>query len=463
MIYRERLFKKELRRSYLNSLSGGRRQFFMCVLMTLLTFAAHMLLRLAFEIVLTEYLPALTPPGSFSVAYSCNLTAYIFYIVYLSVKPDAGVLSELRDNKWYLFSKMGYKADRIIFFKTLVSLSSAVSVYAACFVTVSAISYALKYYFFAPYFLPFLVSGVLGVLLCAELLILSSLLSGGNNKTTRLIFLSALIINEVLKFTLGYYRLIGDEALMQNTANLFLPRYSLYCVIMAILVLILPLFFNSAIRRKSGYYLLKNEIGGIVSCGEQVFIGPDELDNVRKGSPLAIMARVILAFVLFASLICNSFILTASLSSSSREFSIFGYIPYVFRSATMEPLIRKNDLALFKKIDSQYPISVGDVVLFKSSPGSTEISVMKVTEVRDGNLTVDYLKYPIVYTPGSLKESVSRGKVYGVFYASNHIWGTIILLINTLPGRVLTILLPAAFLIFPKQLLAFLRRPKKAE
>ncbi len=463
MIYRERLFKKELRRSYLDGLSGSRRLFVMCVILALSTFGVHMLLQLAFETALPEYIADFTTPGTFSVMYSFNLTAFVLFAVRLIAKPDAGVLSEFKGNKWYLLSKMGYKTSRILFFKTVVSISAALFVYAAGFAIASAVSGALNYYFTPTYILSFFISGAFGVLLYTELMIFASLASGGGKKNTRIIFLSAFILDWALKLALGYFGIIGDGNLMLSVSNLFSPRISPYGAVRAALVFIMPFFIYSALRKKSGYYLLKNEIGGVIRYGERVFIGPDELEDARRKSLPAILVQTLLAFVLFVSLLCNSVILTASLYSSSGEFSFFGYMPYVFRSATMEPLIYKNDLAVFKKIDSQYPISAGDVVLFKSSPESTEISVMKVTEVRDDKLIVDYLKYPILYSPGSLKETVSRSKIYGIFFAGNRILGTVILLINTLPGRILTILLPAALLIFPRQLMDFMRRLRKSD
>ena len=462
MIYKNSKFSKEIRESYIDSLSSKRRMSFLCIFLAMLTIIVYLLLQMMYDSVITELMPELMLPSYFTIAYTYNWVAYIFFSYYFMAKYNSMTLSEIGENKWYMLSKMGYNSTGIIFYKMLTSIALVLFIYGAGFVIAMLVASIFKFTMVWGYFLPAFVAGGLNVLLAVEFTLVISLFSD-NKITAKNRFLIALFLSEILKIVLGYYKLITNKVLMVNVINLFMPQHSLYPILSLAVAVIVTIIAYWGAKKKSNFYSLKNEVGGvtIVTYNDNKIIHPAKHRKHRILSLPSLLAKFVLMLILLCSIAFNVLILIASLSSTTKEFSIFGYIPYIVQSTTMENTIYKNDLSLFKKIDSQYPLEVGDVVLFESASDSNKVFIMSVVKIENDKIVADYLKYPVLAKSGELQETVSRSKVYGLFYTNNRMIGAIILFINTFPGRVLTLFVPLILLFFYSQISDVYKRFKK--
>jgi len=463
MIYRNSTFSKEIRQSYIDSLSSKRRLFLMCLFLALITIVLHLLIQITEESVMVELFPELLLPSYFTIAYTYNLVAYVFFAVYFITKYNNMTLSEIGENKWYLLSKMGYNVAGVILYKMFTTVVIVMILYTAGFALTMLLASLFKYVFVIDYFLPAYASGALNVLLIVQSALVISLYSESKVHARNSLII-AIIINEVLKITLGYYKLTTDRVLMISIRNLFDPQNSVYGIILLAAVLVIILFSYIGAKKKSNYYTLKGDVRGITIVrhdGSKIISPHGQKKHVVLSIP-AILSKVILALILICSIAFNVLILIASLGSNTREFSVFGYIPYIIKSRTMEDTIYKNDLALFKRIDSQYPLNVGDVVLFGSETDSTDVYIMEVVNIDGEKVVTDMKQYPVLVEEGALQQLVNRKNIYGLFYDNYRVLGAVVLFINTFPGRIISLFLPVLMLFFYSQISGFIKRFKAA-
>ena len=462
MIYKSSLINKEIRQSYLDSLSSKKKLSFMCLFLAMLTIIIYLLLQIMYDSVLTELVPEIMLPSYFTITYLYNWVAYIFFASYFMVKYQSMTLTEINENKWYMLTKMGFHCTKIILNKMLMSLFIVLGVYTVGLAAAILVASIFKFTFVWSYFLPAFSAGALNVLLTVEFILVISLFAK-NKATAKNRFLTTLAVSEALKIALGYYKLVTNRVLMMDVMNLVRPEISLYPILSLAVAVILPLFAYFGARNKSNFYTLKSDVGAvtIVTYNDNRVIRPSTRKRHKIFSLPSLFAKVVLMLVLVGSILFNILILVASLGSSTSEFSVFGYIPYIIKSSTMEPAIYKNDLALFKKIDSQYPLSKGDIILFADEAEGDEVFIMSVVKADGELITTDYLKYPPAVGKSELQETVRRGSVYALFFDNYRIIGAIILFINTFPGRVLTLFVPLLMLFFYPQIVQFSRMIKK--
>ncbi|NLL46040.1 MAG: hypothetical protein GX250_04420, partial [Clostridiales bacterium] len=398
-----------------------------------------------------------------TMTYTYNLVAYFFFAVYFIAKFSNMTLSEIGENKWYLLSKMGYNVTRVILYKMFTTIVIVMMLYTTGFALAMLLSSLFKYVFVIDYFLPAFVSGALNVLLIVQAALVFSLFSQSKNQAKNYI-LVVIIVNEVLKFALGYYKLVTNRVLMSNVLNLFDPDNSIYGIVLLTAVSVLALFSYIGARKKSDYYSLKGDVSGLTIVkhdGSKIISPHGKKNNVVLSIP-SILFKALLVFILICSMAFNALILIASLGSNTKEFSVFGYIPYIIKSQTMEDAIYKNDLALFKRIDSQYPLEAGDIVLFPNPDNSNDVYIMEVVDIEGENVVTDMKKYPVLVEKGKLQQIINRKAIYGLFYDNYRVLGAIVLFINTFPGRVISLFLPVIMLFFYSQITAFIRRFKAA-
>jgi hypothetical protein len=162
---------------------------------------------------------------------------------------------------------------------------------------------------------------------------------------------------------------------------------------------------------------------------------------------------ILIAIIVFI-LVLNLFFIAINASTPGKEIAIRGTIPYVFQSRTMEPAIMLNDLVYFQKIDSEYPLSEGQIILFRDG---NIAYVERIIEQTENELIVDIDNYPSMTQPGTMLKSVSRLDVYGVYSGRSRWLGVLILFANTTVGRLLFLLVPAVLLYYHKQLIKYLK------
>ncbi len=460
MIYKASQYKRELRRPQLDCFSGRISLFAIAPFLAAVSIALHLLLRLAPEIGFFTYLPDLLRPRSLPFAYTYNLTAYIFFILLFTYKLGKAPLYELRENKWYLISKMGYNAALIRVFKVLSFLLLDLLSYAVglifAFIAITLLSLDID----TAYLLPSLAAGALQMLLLALFASLASLYSDTKSEARAFLF-SAVLPGELLKLCLGYYKLLGDVSLAPSLTALFMPQNSFYGIFGAVTAFILLVLALREAKISTEYYSLKSPLGGFEAVryqdGETVRVWDDA---PRKLPAYAVGFRILMGFVIFLSLLFNAVFLLDSFRVSEK-LSFSGYVPYIFGSSRMEPEIEKSDLVVIKTVGAQYVLNAGDTVFLRESQDGSEFTAMKILSLEDEVFLLDYLNYPLINMQNSLKKTVSRDNIYGVLCFKSRILGLLIIFSATPEGRVLTIVLPLALFLFTRRI--FTRRKKPGE
>jgi hypothetical protein len=167
-----------------------------------------------------------------------------------------------------------------------------------------------------------------------------------------------------------------------------------------------------------------------------------------------VITAVFILFICLA-LLFNGFIILLSTAAPGNEVTIRGTIPYIFESDTMQPGIMYNDLAFFRRVDREYPVSLGQIVLFQQDK---VVYVERIIEISRAGMKVDIDNYPPLSETGSMLKTIRRQAIYGVYDSRNRWLGALILFSNTLVGRIVFLLLPAVLLFYRKQLLRLLKK-----
>ncbi len=127
---------------------------------------------------------------------------------------------------------------------------------------------------------------------------------------------------------------------------------------------------------------------------------------------------------------------------------MLGMIPYINRLETPEA-IGKGEFALFRETESGYPVQKGDVVLLRTTNGT---SVKQVEMVMDGAYVVSADGSP------ETTEEARRAAVFGILVKSFERLGALGLFSITLGGRAALLFAPLCLLIL---LVEIKRRPEK--
>jgi len=319
------------------------------------------------------------------------------------------------------------------------------------------LTFFLKYGLTAPFLPALYLTGLMDVLaLTALALFLSVFIRTVTNG--RYLTLLALILLFVLKVRTGYSRLIANRLAMVDVRVLFDPSRSPFTLILAgltVLALLLALAGALVQSRKIGV-----KIQGILPEDRQVLIinrktgRKRTLDEKRVSASRkkvfdGVITFLIVFFILLA-LVINAGILVINATSTGRHVSIQGVIPYIFKTRTMEPEIKLNDLAFFDVYQENQLIEVGQIILFDETE---DFFVERVTAKDASGYTVDIDSYPAGSDRGSMIKKVSRDQISGVYKSRSRWLGALILFANTIFGRVLFLLIPALLLFFQKYVL----------
>ena len=177
----------------------------------------------------------------------------------------------------------------------------------------------------------------------------------------------------------------------------------------------------------------------------------------------ALISSIFVIAAIAAMLLINVLVLAFSYASPEKETSINGVIPYIFQSYTMEPAIMYNDVALFRKVDTQEKLNIGDIILYKDIAGTVNVGELISFETdpetfeETGNLTTDILYYADERYRGMAEQTVSRDLVYGVHIGNNRWFGAIVLFANTIIGRLILLLIPTFLIFFYEPIVNFFK------
>ena len=465
MIYKNSYYKKELRQAYMENKISTNRKMASALFLGLLSFALYFVVQTLQESVLSDVVPEIMQPSFFSTVYLYIHIAVVFNICYFIVYYDYLFFSEIRKNSWYLLIQMGYHPVIMFYSKFFALMYSVLLIYTVGFAVTVIFTFLLKYTFIVTYLPTLYLVGLADLLLVTILSMTFSLYAKTVINGRYWTFFSAVIIF-VLKITLGQYAVISNRVLMQNIFVLFDIELSLYWPIGVTIMIVCCLICLFQSKSLAKYYNLPSEAAIMPidaklveinsKTGKQKLIGSKAKQGWR-GRIVDTVTTLFLIVFICAALAFNIFIILINASTPGQEVTIRGVIPFVFSSSTMEPGIMSNDLAYFQKIDVQYPIEEGQIILFE------ENNVLFVERViKAGNpVTVDIDNYPPMSQIGAMKKTVSRQAVHGVYSGRNRWLGALILFANTIVGRLIFLLVPAVLLFYHGQIYKYFKKDKK--
>ncbi len=461
MIYNTNYFKKELRQSYTEYRISITSLFSFGVFLGLISFAFHFLLQTVYESVLTEKLPELMIPGYFSVTFAYTNISYIFFLLYFLYFYEYLTFSEIRDNSWYLLIKMQFSTRKMILTKLAVRLISVVITYSLGFALTILLTAILKYPFIPDYFLPVYFSGLFDIMIIVFISMTISLYFRVFDNARLVILFSALAIF-LLKIVTGYYRIISNRDSMKNIGNLFNLRESIYILIFGVLIVTCVIVCIYRAHSISKFYCVKednNEKYAVQNYRTHEIVMAKHVEERGINRITAVFFKTILLCIIGAGILFNVAVLIVSAMSPEKDVDFSGYIPYVFQSDTMQPAIMKNDLIFIRRIDTEQPLAVQDIVLFKVNQ---DVFIERIVAVNEEVLTVDVDYYPPMSQSEALKKEIDRKDIYGIYENRSRWLGALILFNNTIFGRLLSLLIPSFLIFFYKPIYNFLMKSSKS-
>lgn len=465
MIYKNSYFKKELRQAYTENKSGNNRKIVFALFLGLISFALYFLLQTLQESVLSDVIPEIMQTSFFSTIYIYIHMSFFLNTVYFIIYYDYLFFSEIRKNSWYLLVQMKYNPVMMIFSKFFALLYSVVLIYTIGFVFIIFLTFFLKYNLIFSYMPSLYAAGLIDLILISILAMTISLYAKTIINARYMTFLSAVLIM-VFKIVLRFYTIISNRVTMQNINNMFDIRRSLFIPAFAAVTIACSLICVLRARNVAKYYnipgnnLAVSENVTVVHIDSKTGKWKSNIGSEKASKKIKIIDIVVTAFLtifISAALIFNGLIIFINASTKGSEVAIRGVIPFVFRSDTMKPAIMLNDLAYFEKVDIQYDINVGQIIIFKQS---NVIYVEKVVNKSGSELKVDINNYPPMSQTGAMIKTVPRDAVIGIYIGRNRWLGALILFANTIFGRLLFLLLPTVLLFYYKQIIQFYQREK---
>jgi len=475
MIYKSSFLKKELRNAYLEDGISRRKILDFAVFLGLLTFAIYFVLQTLTRSVLIDTVPEFMLTSYFSTLYLYTIVSYIFFVVYFIIYYEYLTFVEIRLNRWYNLAKIGYNPLSMIFGKIFMKIVTVLTTYSLGFLFTIFLTYFLKFPFVWQYMLSLYMVGAINLVLLVNVTLVSSIFIK-NHINARYMVISIAALTFTFMIMSDYYSLVSDQALMQNIANLFdfsrSPYLIIAGIIMAVSFIVCVFWGNNTAKYYNRYvYNEKVYLEGyedenvriiMLDDGGNFTVNNKKLSREYKAKSQSrlpdIVISSILIVVIVAMLSINLLTLAVTFLSPGKEIDIFGKIPYVFQSETMEPVIMFNDLAYFDKIDVSFPINEQDIVLYKNN-GIVGVSRVQsiVTAAAGKRYVVDVENYTDVRQAGTFRETIKREDIYGIYAGRSRWLGVVILFANTVFGRLLMLLIPSFLIFFYKPIARFFR------
>ncbi|MCE5344237.1 MAG: hypothetical protein LLF96_11735 [Eubacteriales bacterium] len=470
MIYDTNFIRKEFRNAYMQQQVSRKRQFFLGIFLGLLTFAIYFSLQTLKESVINDVAPFLLLSSYFSTLYIYLFLSLMFNIIYYISNYEYMTFIEVMHNRWYTLVQLGYPPLKLVGSKIIARIISQAAIYSIGYIATIFISSFLKFPLVLDYLLTMYLMGLIDIVLLAMVSLTASLYMRDLLNARYLVGMLGIML-VAFKFLSNYYSILENRSLMVNVRNMFDWSQSFYmyiamaCILFCVVICLvrgrqLAQLFNPPMLQTLP--LLTQKPSGTV-----VLISADaDRKNIRsleaqstptryakKWSIATVVTSILIITLIASMLLINVAVLAFGYASPEKETSIYGIVPYVFQSSTMEPAIMNNDIAFFRKLDSQATLSVGDVLLFKDMSGQVDVASLvafttdEVTGELTGQMKVDILNYIDERYRGVAAQVIDRSQVYGVHVSNNRWFGAIVLFANTTLGRLVLLLIPT-FLIF---------------
>lgn len=462
MIYsKNNIYKKELKEIYFEKGISKRKRIEHALFVSLLSFGIHLIIVSLSRSVLSDAIPQFVTKSYFSLLAMYINIIPAFYVFYFTVNYQYLTFAEIKENKWYVLIKFGFSSLKMTLAKIITRIYSIAIVYTLGFIFVVLWGSLLKYDFILQYAVGLYILGFTDIFILTLATMTLSLYLRKNNFSSYYIILSLIILG-IIKHYSGYYNVLNENVSFISTMVISTFAYFLLIIIVIALACLAIIIIQAEIDAK--YYFFSFYRKDLDFADDiKVVVNPQKhrpsIINknkfaISRPSVFSAFINLILSAFIVCSIAINVMILFLSISSPGREIAIFGQIPMVFKSETMEPTIMYNDLALFTKVNEEEKISVSDIVLFKDN---NEISVSRVKSINNNILNVDIDKYPLGSNKLSLKKHINRGQIYGKYSGRSRWLGAIILFANTPSGRLILLLLPTILLFYFRPINNFFR------
>ena len=405
------------------------------------------------------------------------MVSYAAFWIYIATRFQMVTFSEVYENTWYGLVHSGYSIVTLVFGKLAAQLFGMLLMNTAGFLTTLLMSSFLKF----PLIPGYLVSMFLvGTFNCASLLIfaMASSLIVRDISNARSLFSVGAFLLVALQIMFGFFSLVTDRDSIMRVSALFTRSAYLYLNISILVVCIAicivkgsqaaRLFHEPLLSEppkldgEPGTRLLVRTESPVAAIRRSAKLLSESYQPKKSGNLLSSVMSFVLVIVVLAMFAVDFVMLAFSYASPEKETSILGYIPYIFQSSTMEPEVQYNDIAFFEVVDEFVRLNPDDVVLYKDETKIVQVRriLKSFTEEDSGNrmLEVDIDYYPEGSQQGILHGYVQESAVYGRLTGVNRWLGVIILLANSMFGRVLLMLIPIILLFFSKQINDFFKR-----
>lgn len=477
MIYRTKFFQEELSYGYFERKQNVGALIGLGVFAGMLAFAVYFILQTLSKSVLSDQASFLVQQSYHTTELLYLAVSYVMIWVYLTSRFQMATFSEVYENSWYGLVHQGYKVVTLVLGKLFAQLFGILVINTAGFLTTLLMSSFLKF----PLIPGYLVSMYLvGTFNCASLLIfaMAASLLVREISNARSLFSVGAFLFFALQIMLGFFSLVADRDSIMRVSSLFYKSAYLYVdigiMIACVFVCVLK---GSHIARlynapelaelpdldlEPGTALVirtESDVPAIQRAAKQL---SDSYQPKKRGNLLSSLVSAVVVIAVLIMFALDAVMLAFSYASPEKETSIMGYIPYIFQSSTMEPSIRYNDIAFFEVVDEYVQLNVNDIVLFKDSTGI--VQVRRIIELQPDEATgkptleVDIDYYPEGAQKGILHGYTDASSVYGRLTGVNRWLGVIVLLANSIFGRILFMLIPIILLFFSKQINDFFKR-----
>lgn len=477
MIYRTKFFREELSYGYFERKKSLGALIALGVFLGMLTFSIYFIFQTLTQSVISDEAGFLVQKSYHTTSLLYLSVSYAAFWIYITARFQMVTFSEVYENTWYGLVHQGYSIAPLVFGKLFAQLFGVLLMNTAGFLTTLLMSSFLKFPFIPGYLLSMFLVGTFN---CASLLIFAmaaSLLVRDISNARSLFSVGAFLL-VVLQIILGFFTLVTNRNSISLVSALFTKSAYLYVNIALLLVCVgicivkgsqaarlfhEPLLSEPPVlNRAPGTRLLVRTESAAPAIRRNAKLLSDSYQPKKRGNVLSSIMSFLLVIGVLAMFAVDLAMLAFSYASPEKETSIMGFIPYIFQSSTMEPEVKYNDIAFFEVVDEYVQLSVRDVVLYKDETGIVQVrriqKVLTDETTQQPSLEVDIDYYPEGSQRGILHGYVAPGAVYGRLVGVNRWLGVVILLANSVFGRILFMLVPIILLFFSKQIDDFFKR-----
>lgn len=477
MIYRTKFFREELSYGYFERKKNIGTLIGLGVFLGMLTFSVFFIFQTLTQSVLSDEASFLVEKSYHTTTLLYLAVSYLSFWVYITMRFQMVTFSEVYENTWYGLVHRGYSIVTLVFGKLFAQLFGMLLMNTAGFLTTLLMSSFLKF----PLIPGYLVSMFLvGTLNCASLLIfaMAASLVMRDISNARSLFSVGAFLLVALQIMFGFFSLVTNRESIMHVSALFTKSAYLYVNLTLLLVCIVVCIFKGSqvarlfhapllsappeLGRTPGTRLIvrtESKAPAIQRNAKQLYLS---YQPKKSGNLLSSLMSFLLVIGVLAMFAIDIVMLAFSYASPERETSIMGFIPYIFQSSTMEPEVKYNDIVFFEVVDQYVQLNLNDVVLYKDETGIVQVRRI-LKKFTDPTTSKDMFDVDIDYYPEGAQKGILHGyveadAVYGRLAGINRWLGVVILLANSMFGRVLFMLVPIILLFFSKQINDFFKR-----